>query len=45
MAKKIGIIMAVVFVVSIVSGFLLYVDVSNDFQARIEDNSNVTFRR
>jgi uncharacterized protein YpmB len=43
MAKKIGIIMAVVFVVSIVSGFLLYVDVSNDFQTKIEDNTNVLY--
>ena len=42
MVKKIGIIMAVVFVVSIVSGFLLYVDVSNDFQSQIELKSNVS---
>jgi hypothetical protein len=41
MIKKFGIIMAVVLVVSIVSGFMLYVDVSNDFQpqkTQIETN-------
>jgi hypothetical protein len=37
MIKKFGIIMAVVLVVSMVSGFLLYVDVSRDFQTQIEE--------
>ena len=36
MIKKLGIILGLSFVVSIVSGFILYLDVSNDFQARIE---------
>lgn len=37
MIKKFWIIMGVVFVVSIVSGFMLYVDVSRDFQTQIEE--------
>ena len=34
MFKKLGIVLAVAFVVSVVSGFVLYVDVSNDFQQK-----------
>jgi hypothetical protein len=39
MIKKFGIIMGVVFVVSVVSGFMLYVDVSRDFQTQIEEQT------
>lgn len=40
MIKKLGIILGVVLVVSVVSGFMLYVNVSREFQTKFEERND-----